>query len=677
MEQVIVKTVAAFLNSQGGDLLIGIQDDGSIFGIEADQRLWKQDQRNRDTYENWLTTLLLESYGKQHTANLHISFARLNDNDVCRVTILPSATPVYVKEGNLETLFVRTGNSTRALTVKEAVAYHQQRFTNFCPLPVEPEKSQISKKYTDFRKVFEESTRHPKQNYFILKAIIVNNLFGVDIMEEAVEICKLRLFLKLVAQVESQDRIEPLPDIDFNIRAGNTLVGYARYEDVKKAVTSKLDFGDAMSRIEDKAKVLDSAVEIFCKQQTQLDGTVTAEDKAELRRRFSELEAELNDHLSGEYGLGKSGVKKWKESHRPFHWFCDFHRIIASGGFDVIIGNPPYVEFAKIRTEYTIKDYSTLDCGNLFAFVLERCKQIAGADGREGLIVPLSIVCTERMKSLRRLLGTSTTWTPSFDMRPSSLFEGVAQRLSIVLQHNNTAAPERISGGYRRWASAEREVLLNTNRFVKLSKKEIGEVIPKIVSPLEASILGKLGSRRLEWFVREDAAPVYVHRIVRYFIKALDKAPVFIDANGVAGRSDDYKPFSFDPTQRAYIVPLLNSSLFYWFWRSHSDGFHCGYGDVYRMPFKEALSPAASASLQGLGKALQRDLITNSAEKKIRTKAGQITYQEFYPKESKGILDDIDSVLAKHFCFTDDELDFIINYDIKYRLGADADDAEE
>ena len=50
MEQVIVKTVAAFLNSQGGDLLIGIQDDGSIFGIEADQRLWKQDQRNRDTY---------------------------------------------------------------------------------------------------------------------------------------------------------------------------------------------------------------------------------------------------------------------------------------------------------------------------------------------------------------------------------------------------------------------------------------------------------------------------------------------------------------------------------------------------------------------------------------------------------------------------------------------------
>jgi len=179
-------------------------------------------------------------------------------------------------------------------------------------------------KFSDFKQILEESKRHPKQDYFILKAIIVNNLFGVDIMEEAVEICKLRLFLKLVAQVESQDNIEPLPDIDFNIRAGNTLVGYARYEDVEKAVKSKLDFGDSMSRIEDKAKVLDSAVELFRRQQTQLDGTVTGEDKAELRGRFAELEDELNDYLSGEYGIKKSGVKLWKEFHKPSTGFATF-----------------------------------------------------------------------------------------------------------------------------------------------------------------------------------------------------------------------------------------------------------------------------------------------------------------------------------------------------------------
>jgi len=261
-------------------------------------------------------------------------------------------------------------------------------------------------KFSDFKQILEESKRHPKQDYFILKAIIVNNLFGVDIMEEAVEICKLRLFLKLVAQVESQDRIEPLPDIDFNIRAGNTLVGYARYEDVKKAVTSKFDFGDAMSRIEDKAKVLDSALELFRKQQTQLDGTVTVEDKAELRRRFSELEEELNDHLSGEYGIKKSGVKKWKESHKPFHWFCDFHRIIASGGFDVIIGNPPYVVFPSEKVPYKFPAglFASEPSKNLYALTWERSLTILGSGGHAGLIVQLTLMSSERMKPIQDLL---------------------------------------------------------------------------------------------------------------------------------------------------------------------------------------------------------------------------------------------------------------------------------
>ena len=79
--------------------------------------------------------------------------------------------------------------------------------------------------------------RHPSQRYFILKSIVLNNLYGVDIMEEAVEICKLRLFLKLVAQLESYDQIEPLPDIDFNIKAGNTLVGFTSLDAVRRAMT--------------------------------------------------------------------------------------------------------------------------------------------------------------------------------------------------------------------------------------------------------------------------------------------------------------------------------------------------------------------------------------------------------------------------------------------------------
>ena len=96
-------------------------------------------------------------------------------------------------------------------------------------------------KYNDFRETLERIAEHPNRDYFVLKSIIINNLYGVDIMDEAIEICKLRLFLKMVAQLDDVRRIEPLPDIDFNIQAGNTLVGFATYNEVEKAVTERLN----------------------------------------------------------------------------------------------------------------------------------------------------------------------------------------------------------------------------------------------------------------------------------------------------------------------------------------------------------------------------------------------------------------------------------------------------
>ncbi|NLH51008.1 MAG: hypothetical protein GX444_20725 [Myxococcales bacterium] len=94
-----------------------------------------------------------------------------------------------------------------------------------------------------------------------------------------------------------------------------------------------------------------------------------------------------------------------------------------------------------------------------------------------------------------------------------------------------------------------------------------------------------------EYIRRLLEKPVYVHRIVRYFIKAMTFVPVFVDSEGKKGRSDDYKPFYFADGERNAVASILNSSLFYWFWRSFSDGFHCGYNDVYLFPYKEIRTP--------------------------------------------------------------------------------------
>jgi hypothetical protein len=178
------------------------------------------------------------------------------------------------------------------------------------------EEKSRPEKFSDFRKILEQVAKHPNREYFILKSIILSNLYGVDIMEEAVEICKLRLFLKLVSQVDANaDKynygLEPLPDIDFNIRAGNTLVGFATYDEVKKAVEGDGQqqlalFSDIhMPRINESAEIADRAFQMFRSQQTEhdMDAAKFKSAKIEVRRRLRELNNELNHYLARQYGI--------------------------------------------------------------------------------------------------------------------------------------------------------------------------------------------------------------------------------------------------------------------------------------------------------------------------------------------------------------------------------------
>lgn len=539
------------------------------------------------------------------------------------------------------------------------------------------------KKFQDFKDVLADSARHPKQDYFILKSIIVNNLYGVDIMEEAVEICKLRLFLKLVAQVDSQDRIEPLPDIDFNIRAGNTLVGYARYEDVQKAVGSKLDFGDAMNRIEDKAKTLDAAVQVFREQQTQLDGRVTHEDKEELRRRFLDLETELNDYLSGEYGIKKAGIKQWKESHKPFHWFCDFYRIIASGGFDVIIGNPPYVVFPSEKVPYKFQPglFTSEPSKNLYALTWERSLSILSPTGHAGLIVQLTLMSSERMQVVQdMILRRGQIAAISFPRRPESVFDGVEMPVVIVLSSSNLCNQRIASSRISRFYSEERPTALTTLKLVDHDNRAHGFRIAKIGRNIERSIFAKLSNpenRTLEELVQRGSNHlVYYQEACRYWVKACLGLPRF-KKNGVTMEPPHGRTLGFHKGEYAGLaVCILNSSVFYWLYSVLSDCEHINDDFVRRFPLPENFDDEIwLARANELTRAIQ----ASSTPKRITTKkeGHVIEYDEINAAKERNRIVSLDRFLGNGYHFSADELDFISNYDIKYRLGADSiDDGE-
>ena len=238
---------------------------------------------------------------------------------------------------------------------------------------IELDDLQGGKKFPQFRKVIEDIKQHPSQQYYIYKSIILNNLYGVDIMKEAVEIAKLRLFLKLVAEVDEFDHLEPLPDIDFNIRSGNTLIGYASRKEIEEL--EGLFVTEAMKKnIFDECDLVARAFTRF--KEIQLDPnsnkTEFSTAKEKLNNRLNALKKELDKILHKQHYEGMN-FNKWFETHKPFHWFAEFYEIIESGGFDVIIGNPPYVEYSKVRNEYSIRNYETVSCGNLYAFIIEKC----------------------------------------------------------------------------------------------------------------------------------------------------------------------------------------------------------------------------------------------------------------------------------------------------------------
>jgi hypothetical protein len=164
IERVIVKTVAALLNTQGGTPVIGVEDDGKVYGLAEDYKL--SGGKGRDSFENWLTQTLLKDFGKDAAALLSVTFYELsstgvppvNDGDgpgilpvnerdahrhdacatpdacatgsgdVCVVTVRPSPKPRFLVEEGQEKFFIRTGNATNQLKMSEVLDYYKQRW---------------------------------------------------------------------------------------------------------------------------------------------------------------------------------------------------------------------------------------------------------------------------------------------------------------------------------------------------------------------------------------------------------------------------------------------------------------------------------------------------------------------------------------------------------------------
>lgn len=356
---------------------------------------------------------------------------------------------------------------------------------------------------------------------------------------------------------------------------------------------------------------------------------------------------------------------------------------MGSGGFNVIIGNPPYVEYGKVKGVYQLAkgQYQSEEADNLYAFCMERSTKLLDNPSNYGMIVPAGVLGLDDARPLRDVLlrRYARVHCSSYAIRPSKLFDGVDQRLCIFIGNATSDRSQTLNTTrYHHWNAEERATLLGKLAYSGSFEHSRLRRIPQIGGAEARSILTQLekmaDKRVTDYYARNRSGYLmHYHRSPRYWIRAMDFEQYFRSAT----RSRSIHHFRDLFFQNAAIGKgvggILNSSLFFFWFISVGNGRNITGADVEEFPVGEP-----SRSLLDIVPGIFDRLMDDYRRHSFIREREDCEFQEFRPSKSKPIIDEIDRALAVHYGFTDEELDFIINYDIKYRLGQDgADEGDE
>lgn len=505
------------------------------------------------------------------------------------------------------------------------------------------------------RALVEEVDAHPNQNYFILKHATLNNIYGVDLMKEATEIARLRLFLKLVSAIDDRKDLEPLPDLDFNIKAGNVLVGARTVEEIRD--TSDLFAEQTIEDVLEKASEVSAAYGEFRVVQESGDPDEVKAARNALAARLTEVRSIVNEHYHSVKGI-RGSVADWVGSHSPFHWFIEYPEVFADGGFDVLIGNPPYVARSKVKG-YGFGGFETSGAADIYAPCTERASQITRADGRMTLIIPISSQFSTDYEDLRRVLNNRFThlWVSTFDRRPSGLFSGkVGVRSTIVVGSGSGPTESLHVTNTHRWVKEYRPALFETLRYtdasdsnlakdswMRLPSAEIRDYFEALVkqNPLR---LNRAFTKHGEWHFGFKGNALY------WLSAFIEAPPVFLpDGTQVEQTMMKWVPMRTRKEQLAALAVTLSKTALAW-WHLTGDNLNVTLGTIGTIPIDiKRLSPEVLDELVTLGKDIEKALPSTSRSVIYR----QRRVFNYYVPEIRDLTDQVDALIAREVGLTD------------------------
>jgi hypothetical protein len=282
------------------------------------------------------------------------------------------------------------------------------------------------------------------------------------------------------------------------------------------------------------------------------------------------------------------------------------------------------VEDRKSQTEPLVS------YGNIYANVLDNSSSLLKEKGVMGFVLPLSYVATNRMKKIRDLLiyKTPKQLLLNYADRPDCLFTGVHQKLTILICSNLTEKTEIYTSGYNYWYKNERDNLLSDKELVLTNHSKLC-YIPKIANEIEKSIFDKILAKKNDKsflnLSKDKQANVFLNMRACFWIKAFSFNP----------GSKEYKGFHFDTKLQPYILSLLNSNLFFFFWIVTSDCRHITNKEL--SSFKVILDNVDCEKFKILAENLEKKL--EGTKQYIGTKQTEYAYKHKFCKEEIDLID--------------------------------------
>jgi len=366
-------------------------------------------------------------------------------------------------------------------------------------------------------------------------------------------------------------------------------------------------------------------------------------------------------------------IKQFVQEKQVFHWELEFPEIIGCG-FDAALGNPPYVDVTKY--DYCGVPLGSLLSTNLYAYIPEKAFEHLNKNQRLSFVTPLAISASKRMIHIQKIFRKHSWYLFHVDSssHPGVLFPSVNAHLNIFVVKKDSG--KRIfTTHHTRFYNYERKRLFKHIQYHLLKNENLilDYTIPKISTDIEEKILELLFNEGddLKKYVSENKnfenAVYYRSANAPYYLYAYEKPP-YMEVNGDKVISTSIKSVNFKPEYSKYVIlSLLHSSLYYWFWIVYSDCYNFHPKEFYRIPINLEKMSKFHEEFKQLYYEIEHDLDQNSEIVVYKKAKGKTKYKLLRARKSKKVFDKVDRFFGEKIGLSNDMINFLINFDIKYR----------